>query len=429
VEERSTLNSNEFLAEQIKKRPVNKWKVIRKILEVAMLAVLFGVVSSVTMLTVAPILEKRLFPAPAPEVNEVVFMEESAAYTSEEVMPEDMLLEEEKIVNGTTEHVDREQQMLEFAEILQQKAESCKSWLVKVSGAFSETSWLASTRTKANVAMGAIIADNGAEILILVEQKGMATADSITVTFPDGAVLPATIKGKDEVSGLMVIAVNKEGMGVNTLQSFQIAELASSNNKAILGSIVLALGSPNGVLESVGYGIVTTMGMEINNWDINYKMMMTDMYGSTNQEGFLVNMKGEILGIICDDYNTTDIRSVISAIGISELKGTIQLMSNAEAIPSLGIMGTDVTRQANKEHGIPYGAYVTDVKINEPAMKAGIQAGDVIVSLNKKDLLSMNMFCNYLQQLEAGNTIQMIIKRQSMGEYKEIELELTLGSK
>ena len=105
------------------------------------------------------------------------------------------------------------------------------------------------------------------------------------------------------------------------------------------------------------------------------------------------------------------------------------MMSNGEAIPSLGIMGTDVTRQANIDHGIPYGAYVTDVQINEPAMKAGIQEGDVIVSLNKKELLSMNMFCNYLQQLEAGSTIQMVIKRKSMGEYKEISLELTLGSK
>lgn len=429
MEDRNTMNSNEFLAEKIKKRPVNKWKTIRKMIEAAVLAVLFGVVACVTMLTVAPILEKRLFPTPEPEVNEVVFTDESAAYTSAEVGPEDMLLEEDQVADGTTEEVDWELQMQEFAEILQKKAESSNAWLVKVSGAFSETSWLASTRTKANVAMGAIIADNGAEILILVEQKGIVNAESITVTFPDGKVIPAAIKGRDEVSGLMVVAVNKEGMEENTRQSFEIAKLASSNNKAILGSIVLALGSPNGVLGSVGYGVVTTMGLEINNWDINYKIMMTDMYGSTNQEGFLVNMKGEILGIICDDYNTTDIRSVISAIGISELKGTIQLMSNGEAIPSLGIMGTDVTKQANIDHGIPYGAYVTDVQINEPAMKAGIQEGDVIVSLNKKELLSMNMFCNYLQQLEAGSTIQMVIKRKSMGEYKEISLELTLGSK
>ncbi len=429
MEERNPVNSKDFLAEKIKRRPVNRRRIIRRAIEVAALAVLFGIVSCVTMLTVAPILEEKLFPTPTTEINEVIFTEETATYTSEEVLPEDMLLEESQTPEGTLEPVDSEVQMQEMISLLQEKAAACKTWMVKVSGVFSETSWLESTRTKANVAMGAIIADNGAEILILTERKGMATADSIMVTFPDGTDVPAFIKGQDPISGLMVIAVTKEGMAEETLQSFQIAELASSNNKALLGSIVLAIGSPNGVLGSVNYGVVTAMGIEVNNWDINYRTIMTDIYGSSNQEGFLVNMKGEILGIICNDYSTVDVKNMISAVGISELKGIIQLMSNQDSIPCLGIMGTDVTRQANREHGIPYGAYVTDVKISDPAMKAGIQAGDVVVSINGKDVLSMNMFSNYLQQIEAGSTVKIVIMRSSQGEYKESELEITLGSK
>ena len=81
----------------------------------------------------------------------------------------------------------------------------------------------------------------------------------------------------DGINDCLVEANPVEEMEEDTLQSFRIATLASSNNKAILGSIVLALGSPNGVLGSVGYGIVTTMGMEVNNWDINYKKIMTSM--------------------------------------------------------------------------------------------------------------------------------------------------------
>ena len=420
-------NSNEFLAEQIKRRPVNRRRAIRRAIEVAALAVLFGIVACVTMITVTPVLEEKLFPTPTTEINEVIFTEETATYTSEEIQPEDMLLEEQNI-EGIQEPVDSELQMREFAGLLKEKSEACKSWMVKVSGVFSQTSWLESTGTRANVAMGAIIADNGAEILILVERKGMAFADNIMVTLPDGTNAPAFIKGEDDISDLMVIAVTKEGMPEETLSSFTIAELASSNNKALLGSIVLALGSPNGMLGSVSYGIVTTMGIEINNWDINYKMLMTDIYGSSNQEGFLVNLDGEIIGIICNDYSTIDVKNLISAVGISELKGIIQLLSNQNEIPCLGIMGTDVTWQVNKEHAIPIGAYVTDVKINEPAMKAGIQAGDVIISINGKDVVSMNMFSSYLQQIEAGATIEMVIMRQSQGTYKESELEIVLGS-
>ncbi len=429
MEERNPINANEFLAEKIKRRPVNRRRIIKRAIEVAILAVVFGVVSCVTMLTVAPILEEKLFPIPTTEINEVIFTEESATYTSEEMLPEDMLLEEEQNIDGSREPIDSELQLQELANLLKEKADACKKWMVKVCGVFSQTSWLESTRTRSNVAMGAIIADNGAEILILVERKGMATADSIMVTFPDGTDVPAFIKGQDDISGLMVIAVSKEGMEEDTLLSFQIAKLTSSNNKALLGNVVLAVGSPNGMLGSVNYGIVTAMGVEVNNWDINYKILLTDIYGSSNQEGFLVNMKGEILGIICNDYTTIDVKNLISAVGISELKGTIQLMSNQNSIPCLGIMGTDVTRQANKHYHIPYGAYVTDVKINEPAMKAGIQAGDVIVSINDKDVYSMNMFSNYLRQIEAGTNVKIVIMRQSQGEYKESELEIPLGSK
>ncbi len=427
--EYNPINRNEFLEEKIKRRPVNKGRIFRRLIEVLVLAVLFGGVACVTMVMVAPILEETLFPTPSAETNKVIFAEESATHISEEVKPEDMLLEETMVPEDSEIWKSVEQQMVEFAALLHQKADSCKSWLVKVSGVFSQTSWLSSTRTRANVAMGAVVADNGREFLILVEQKGMTTADSIRVTLPDDTDAPAFIKGKDDNSGLMIIAVPKDNLKESTVNAVTIASLSSSNNKALLGDVVLAVGSPNGVLGSANYGILTAMGMEVNNWDVNYKHMMTDIYGSTNQEGFLLNLRGEIIGIVCNDYNTSDVKNLVSAIGISELKGIIQLMSNGEDIPSLGIMGTDVTRQANLEHGIPYGAYVTNVKINEPAMKAGIQAGDVIMSMNDKDILSMSVFSNYLLQAKPGETIKLVIKRQSQGAYKESELEIVVGKK
>lgn len=433
MEERNPGNSNEFLAEKIKRRPVNRRRVILKLVEVAALAVLFGVLSSVTMVTVAPFLEEKLFPK---TVNEVSFEEESTTYedesityTSEEIAPEDMLLEDVQQPEIIIETVDSEVQLQNFAALLQEKADACKKWMVRVSGVISQTSWLESTTTRSDVAMGAVIADNGMEILILVERKGIASADRILVRFPDGSDKEAFIKGEDIGSGLMVVAVSKEGMTEETLQSFQIAEMVSSNNSSLAGSMVLAVGSPNGILGSASYGVITSMGQEINTWDINYKLLMTDIYGSASPEGFLVNMNGQILGILNNDYNISDVKNLITAIGISELKSVIELMSNQDSIPYFGITARDVSKYAHTQNAIPYGAYVTSVKLESPAMKAGIQAGDVIVELDGKDVVSMSGFSSYLQKTKAGKTVKVVIMRQSQGEYKESELEITLNSR
>ena len=433
MEERNPMNSNEFLEEKIKRRPVNRRRVILRTIEVAALAVLFGVISSVTMVTVAPLLEEKLFPKTVNEVSfeeeSITYEEESITYTSEEIAPEDMLLEDVQQPEIIIETINSEVQLQDFAALLKEKSDQCMNWMVRVSGVVSQTSWLESTTTRSDVAMGAIIADNGMEILILVERKGIATADSIMVRFPDGSDKEAFIKGQDMGSGLMVIAVSKEGMSEETLQSFQIAEMVSSNNKSLAGSVVLAVGSPNGILGSASYGVITAMGIEIKSWDINYKLLLTDIYGSSSPEGFLVNMKGQILGVLNNDYNISDVKNLTTAIGISELKAIIELMSNQDAIPYFGITARDVSKQAHTQNAIPYGAYVTSVKLESPAMKAGIQAGDIIVEMDDKDVTSMSMFSSYLQKMESGESVKVVIMRQSQGVYKESELEITLSSR
>ena len=433
MEERNPINPNEFVEEKIKRRPVNRRRVMLRTVEVAALAVLFGVISSVTSVTVVPLLEEKLFPKTVNEVSfeeeSITYEEESITYTSEEIAPEDMLLEDVQQPEIIIETINSEVQLQDFAALLKEKSDQCMNWMVRVSGVVSQTSWLESTTTRSDVAMGAIIADNGMEILILVERKGIATADSIMVRFPDGSDKEAFIKGQDMGSGLMVIAVSKEGMSEETLQSFQIAEMVSSNNKSLAGSVVLAVGSPNGILGSASYGVITAMGIEIKSWDINYKLLLTDIYGSSSPEGFLVNMKGQILGVLNNDYNISDVKNLTTAIGISELKAIIELMSNQDAIPYFGITARDVSKQAHTQNAIPYGAYVTSVKLESPAMKAGIQAGDIIVEMDDKDVTSMSMFSSYLQKMESGESVKVVIMRQSQGVYKESELEITLSSR
>lgn len=421
------VNTSDFLNETIKKRPINRRRFIRRMIEVAALAVVFGLIACVTMIFVSPILEEKLFPTPT---NEVTFTEESIPYTEEEVQPEDMLLEEkpEQVVElvPVPVPVDTETQLLEMNALLKACAQECNRWLVRVIGVTSETSWLASTSIKSDVLTGAIIADNGTELLILVEQQKLSEADSILVTFADNSSVEASIKGQDVNAGLMIVAVAKADISETTRAEIRIAELGSSNNKSLVGNVILAVGSPNGVAGSVNYGYVTATGVEVNGWDSNYRLVMTDIYGCNNPNGFLVNMEGQILGILRNSYNSSDIRNLLCAMGISELKKNIENISNQENIPYLGIKGTDVTLQAHDINGIPYGAYVTGVKLNSPAMQAGIQAGDIITRINEKDISSMYAFTYNLYQMKPGETVELVIMRQSQGEYKESTLQIML---
>lgn len=425
MKNQSSVNSSDFLEEKIKARPINRKRLMRRIIEVALLAVVFGLIACFTMVILAPVLEERLFPTP---VNEVTLTEESAIHTSEEVQPEDMLLEERYEPSSTEEETDSEEQLLNIAYILRKNALECQKWMVQVAGVSSETSWLESTKTSSNVATGAIVADNGTELLILVEREYLQDADRIEVTFSDSSVVQGVSKGADVYSGFMVVAVSKDNLSEETIQEYQVAELASSNNKSLLGSVILALGNTNGVAGSVNYGFITAVGVEVNSWDSNYKLIKTDIYGNSNPNGFLVNLKGQIIGVLCNDYNSVDTKNLISAVGISDLKKKIERMSNENEIPVFGVKGIEVTQQAHNQNGIPYGAYVTSVKLNSPAMKAGIQAGDVIVKLGEKEITSMSSFTYNLYQLGVGEQVTVVIMRPSQGIYKESTVKITLDS-
>ena len=94
----------------------------------------------------------------------------------------------------------------------------------------------------------------------------------------------------------------------------------------------------------------------------------------------------------------------------------------------MGISGMDVTTEANQEMGVPYGAYVREVEMNSPAMLAGIQRGDVIVEIGDSSIENFNNYTATLLRLEAGQTVKVTVQRLSQNSYREMEMEITLGT-
>ena len=102
-------------------------------------------------------------------------------------------------------------------------------------------------------------------------------------------------------------------------------------------------------------------------------------------------------------------------------------MSNGAEIAYLGIQGEDVPREVNAELGIPFGAYVEEFDMDSPAMRAGIQRGDVITAIGEKSVSGFMEYSNALMDLEPGQTVEVTVMRQVQEEYKEMKFNIELG--
>ena len=133
------------------------------------------------------------------------------------------------------------------------------------------------------------------------------------------------------------------------------------------------------------------------------------------------------MGIITNGKTGSDMRNMISAFGIAELRRIVEKMSNASPIAYMGISGVDVTREANQELGVPYGAYVENIDMDSPAMRAGIQRGDIITMIDDTTIVSFGNYSNTLMAMIPGQTVTVTVKRQVQEEYKEMSFNIELG--
>lgn len=315
----------------------------------------------------------------------------------------------------------------EMYDVLGELRREVEKSIVSVTGVTSDVNWINDTLENKGVASGLIVAENGKELLILVGYGGLKDADSISVSF-EGEEKEAEVKGIDQTTGLAVLAVPLTAFSAKQKQEITYAALGSSIGQTLVGQPVMAIGSPVGVGGSVSYGIVTSQGTALGLLDSNYKMLTTDIYGSRNASGVLANMRGEIVGILYHDAGTEDMPNRLCGIGISELKKTVEKLSNGEKMVYLGIHGMEINAAVYQKYQLPRGAFVTNIDMDSPAMKAGLQNGDIITKADDVDISSYAEFVNILMRAHPEQNLKLTVARQSQGkgEYQEMTVTVTL---
>lgn len=422
---------SDFLREKIKQKPVNKKKLIRRTVITVVMAVVFGLVACLTFLILEPVISNRLYPEE--EAQEVQFPEETV---TEEMKPEDMLVQDEE----AEEEPPAELEDAQIEELLSQVQFNLEDYqaiyselaqlatvagraVVTVTGVTSDVDWFNNIYENMASASGVIVANNGKSILILVSAGALHGADSIEVTFCDQTQVEAELVQRDQTTGFAILSVPLISIEEDTMDVIDIAALGSSNSSSLLGTPIIALGSPLGTSGSVCYGIVTSTGTVIDQPDSAYKSITTDIYGSHNATGVLVNLKGMVIGIIDNENTSNDMDNLLKAYGISELKKTIEKMSNDQEMAYMGVHGADVPQEAIAESGIPAGAYIKEIEMDSPAMAAGIQSGDVITKVDGMPITTYNELLNMLYSAAPEDVMPITLVRQG----REMSVEVVLG--
>ncbi|MCR5279094.1 MAG: S1C family serine protease [Lachnospiraceae bacterium] len=432
-----------FTKEEIKKRPLNRHKVARNTMLAALSAIVFGLVACLTFLLLAPFLMKQLNQTTtSTEVKTLVSFPEDKP--EDEMDPSDMLISApEPEIDYSRFEAMEEQQIQQIQQILSDIHFSVSDYqelyrslstiafdaqkaMVRVTPVKKSTDWFDNINTSTSELSGVIVANNGSEFFIVTYSDRLKGAESILVTFANNVQTEADFIKSDKNTGLCTLGVPYDRINEATIQSIAVANLGSSTNSSLSGSPIIAIGSPSGIYGSVNYGMVTAHNQRINVTDNYYTLVSTDIYGSKNATGILINLRGDVVGIINTKFTPSDMGNLVCALGITELKKTLENLSNSVSYPYFGITGVDVPFEAFTLYDAPKGALVTSVQMDSPAMAAGLQSGDIITSFAGEPVTRFLEFVNAMRNVDTTQPVEIIAYRAAQDTYKEITLEAIL---
>ena len=249
----------------------------------------------------------------------------------------------------------------------------------------------------------------------------------------------AQIKGTDADNDLAVIAVQKTDVPDDTMEQIKIASMGSSND-LVVGEQVVAIGNALGYGQSVTSGYVSALDRTIDTDGSSTAsgLIQTDAaINPGNSGGALLNMNGEVIGINSAKFADETVEGMGFAIPVATAQPILDdLMSretrskvSEDKAAYIGISCKEVSAEVSQMYGIPTGVFVAEVTKGGPAEAAGIQSGDIVTKIDGTKITSYSELTEQLAYYAAGETIDFVVQRADGGEYKDVTVTVTLGSK
>jgi serine protease DegQ len=254
-------------------------------------------------------------------------------------------------------------------------------------------------RREQNLGSGVIVSPEG---YVLTNNHVIANADDIQVLLYDGRVAHAKLVGADEETDLAVLKIDAGNLPV-----IQMADM----KKLRVGDVVLAIGNPLGLNQTVTMGIISAIGRQLSNSSPEDFIQTDAAINLGNSGGALVNSNGDLVGI-----NTLLIGKAANAEGIgfaipvdTATNVLRQLIATGHVIR--GWLGADYGFvPVAADSGLPAaarGAQVTDIYPNGPAASAGLQIHDIVLQLGDDDIRDPADLSRREAALKPGSKVQV----------------------
>jgi serine protease DegQ len=262
----------------------------------------------------------------------------------------------------------------------------------------------------------------GAEGLVLTNHHVVEAAENIEVLLSDGRRTKAKLVGSDPETDLAVLQTE-----LTSLPAMAFANADSSK----VGDVVLAIGNPFGVGQTVTMGIVSALGrnqLGINTFE---NFIQTDAaINPGNSGGALVDTEGKLLGINTAIYSRSGGSLGIGfAIPVSTVRNVVDQITKGGSVVRgyIGVEPQDVTAELAEAFKLSRkdGAIIAGVMPNGPAAKAGVKTGDILISVEGKSVTNTASMLNIVSQLKPEAAAAFKFVRDG----KDVDITITVGTR
>ncbi|MBS1118968.1 MAG: peptidase [Deltaproteobacteria bacterium] len=274
-------------------------------------------------------------------------------------------------------------------------------------------------RRQLSLGSGVIVSSGSARGIILTNSHVVAHADKIRVALNDGRTLDAKLVGTDPKTDVAVLSVDAQN-----LPAIAVAD----SSKLRIGDLVLAVGNPYGIGQTVTMGIVSALGranMGITDYD---DFIQTDAaINPGNSGGALVNMAGQLVGlntaIISQSGGYQGIGFAIPSQMAVQIKDAL-LQHGKVTRGYLGVAVQDLTDDLARSLELTprSGVLISDVTPGSPAARAGIQRGDVLTAIDGVKTMDAGQVRNHIALAPAGKHVRLEVRRA--GQARSVEVSL-----
>ncbi len=277
------------------------------------------------------------------------------------------------------------------------------------------------SQSSTNLGSGVIVSSSG---YILTNSHVVDAADEIEIALADTRRVSAKVVGTDPETDLAVLKIDLPNLPAITL---------GASDSARVGDVVLAIGNPFGVGQTVTLGIVSALGrshLGINTFE---NFIQTDAaINPGNSGGALVDVNGHLMGINTAIYSRVEGGASLGigfAIPVSTAKSVMEQIIKTGTVQRgwIGVGVQDMTQEIAESFKmrVARGTLITEVFRGTPADRGGMKVGDVLIAVKGKTVTDSASMLNLIAALVPGSQATLRVVREK----QELDLKVTVGKR